>query len=91
MSFYIYLVVSDTFSIHIYNLIKERAQICKRLNHDCGSWVVLGYGLFGSHGIPIQKVFGCGKRFLSISLENSIAPHFILLLYFIILTSTLQL
>nr|AAU82197.1 hypothetical protein GZ11H11_4 [uncultured archaeon GZfos11H11] len=55
-------------------MIRVRAQICKRLNHNCGSWIVLGYGLFGSPKILFQKIFGCGKWFIPISLKKSIVP-----------------
>ena len=51
-----------------------RAQIYKRSDHNCGSWVVLGYGLFGSPKILVQKIFGYRKRVIPISLENTIVP-----------------
>ena len=60
------LLVIENNIKRIYNLRRVRAQICKRSNHNSGSWVVLGYGLFGSPKILFQKISGCGKRFIPI-------------------------
>ena len=35
---------------------------------------MLGYGLFGSPKILVQKIFGYRKRVIPISLENTIVP-----------------
>ncbi|RCV65677.1 hypothetical protein C5S53_02590, partial [Methanophagales archaeon] len=53
--------VSDTFIKRFYNLRRVRARICKRSNHNCGSLVVLGYGLFGSPKIPFKKFLDMGR------------------------------